>query len=242
MTPEIVIDTAEHLAETFTGRFTETAGRAIAERGLFSVALPGGSVATTFFPRLAAASVDWSRVAFFWSDERGVPPSHPESNYAAAEQLWLRPAAVPATRIHRMPADTPDLEGAADAYAEQLVRVLGSPPVLDCALLGMGPDGHVCSLFPGHLLLDEQRRWVAAIIDSPKPPPRRLTLTLPVLAAARQIVLVATGAPKAEAVHGVVMDPGCRLPAAIVMRAAGDRGVLLLDHAAAGRLPGVTQP
>lgn len=237
MTPEIIIDTAESLAQTFAARFTETARRAIAERGLFAVALPGGSVATTFFPRLAGAQIEWSQVSFFWSDERAVPPSHPDSNYAAAERLWMRPAAVPTTRIHRMPADSTDLEGAADAYAEQLVRVLGSPPVLDCALLGMGPDGHVCSLFPDHPLLDEQRRWVAAIVDSPKPPPRRLTLTLPVLAAARQVVLVATGAAKAEAIHGVVRDPGCRLPAAIVMRAAGDRGVLLLDQAAAGRLP-----
>lgn len=237
MTPEIVIDTAERLAETFTGRFAESSGRAIAERGLFSVALPGGSVATTFFPRLAQAKVEWSRVAFFWGDERGVPPSDPESNYAAAERLWLRPAAVPATRIHRMPADTTDLEGAAEAYSEELVRVLGSPPVLDIALLGMGPDGHVCSLFPDHPLLDEHRCWVAAILDSPKPPPRRLTLTLPVLALARQVVLVATGAAKADAVHGVVLDPRSRLPAAIVLRAAVNRGVLLLDQAAAGRLP-----
>jgi 6-phosphogluconolactonase len=233
MTPEILIDTAESLAQALAVRFTETTGRAIAERGLFSLALPGGSVATTFFPSLARAQVDWSRVSFFWGDERALPPTHPESNYAAAEQLWLRPAAVPATRIHRMPADSTDLEGAADAYAEELVRVLGSPPVLDLVLLGMGPDGHVCSLFPDHPLLHEYRRWVAAIVDSPKPPPRRLTFTLPVLAAARQVVLVATGAAKAEAVHGVVMDPSSPLPAAIVMRAAGDRGVLLLDQAAA---------
>ncbi|MCA1561487.1 MAG: 6-phosphogluconolactonase [Acidobacteria bacterium] len=233
MTPEILVDTAESLAETFAVRFTETAGRAIAERGQFSLALPGGSVAATFFPRLARVQVDWSRVSFFWGDERAVPPTHPDSNYAVAERVWLRPAAVPATQIHRMPADAADLEGAADAHAEELVRVLGSPPALDLALLGMGPDGHVCSLFPDHPLLQENRRWVAAIVDSPKPPPRRLTLTLPVLAAARQVVLVATGAAKAEAVRSMLRDPDSRLPAAIVLRAAGDRGVVLLDQAAA---------
>ncbi len=238
MNPEILVGSAEGLAETFAARFEEAAGRAIADRGLFAVALPGGSVATTFFPRLAGARVDWTRVEFFWGDERAVPPSSPESNYESAERLWLQPARVPAARIHRMPADAPDLESAALAHSDEIVGLLGSPPILDVALLGMGPDGHVCSLFPGHSVLNEDRRWVSAVVDSPKAPPRRLTLTLPALAAARLVVVAALGSAKAEAIESVVMDPASRLPAALVLRAASPGGFLLiLDEAAAGRLP-----
>lgn len=142
------------------------------------MALPGGSGATTFFPRLARARVDGSCTDFFWVDERAVPPSDPESNYGVAERLWLTPGRVAAERVHRMPADTSALASAADSYAEELSSLLGKPPRLDVALLGMGPDGHVGSLFPRHPLLREERRWVAAILDSPKPPKHRLTLTL----------------------------------------------------------------
>jgi 6-phosphogluconolactonase len=235
MNPEILVDRRERLAEAFGARFEEAADRAIAERGSFAVALPGGSVATAFFPRLARASVDWKRVEFFWSDERAVPPSDPESNYGMAERLWLGPAGVEAARAHRMPADAPDLEMAARAHAGELLRVLGSPPRLDIALLGMGPDGHVCSLFPGHALLRDDRLLVAAIHDSPKPPARRLTLTLKTLAAARMIAVTAFGATKAVPIHQAVADPSSALPVALVLRAA-DRPWLLLDEAAARRL------
>src|SRR5262249_18355181 len=119
--------------------------------------------------------------------------------------------------------------------ASALEQLLGRPPRLDFVLLGVGPDGHVCSLFPGHPLLAEERRWVAAIDDSPKPPPRRLTLTLPVLAAAELVVVAALGEGKAEVVRESVEEPASRLPLALVTR--GSRRMLfLLDPGAAGRL------
>jgi 6-phosphogluconolactonase len=237
MTPEIHVADAAGLAGILARLLVDEAARAQAERGMFALALPGGSIATAFFPVLARAPCDWSRVAFFWGDERAVPPAHPESNYAVARSLWLEPAGVPARSIHRMPADHPDMEKAARSYEDALVRMLGSPPRLDVALLGVGPDGHVCSLFPGHPLLREEARYVAAIGDAPKPPPRRLTLTLPALAAAAVTVVAALGEAKAAVLREALEDPDSPLPVALALRRAR-RAVVVLDPPAAGPLGG----
>jgi 6-phosphogluconolactonase len=162
-----------------------------------------------------------------------VPPSHPDSNYGRAQALLLEPAKVPPERVYRMEGEFADVFAAADAYASLLARLLGTPPRLDLALLGMGPDGHVCSLFPGHPLLEEEERWAAALADAPKPPPRRLTLTLPTLAATRLVVVAAMGAANAEAVRAALHDPASSLPVALVARRA-PRVMFLLDRAAAG--------
>lgn len=232
MRPEIHVDQAPGLARRLSRLFEEEAARAQARRGLCAIALPGGSVAGIFFPDLARAQCDWSRTAFFWADERAVPPDDPESNYGLARALWLEPAGVPAPNVHRMPADDPDLERAARSYEDALTAVLGSPPRLDLALLGVGPDGHVCSLFPGHPLLTERRRRVAAVEDAPKPPPRRLTLTLPALADAEMVVVAATGEGKATALREALEDPASALPLALAVRGAR-RAVMLLDPPAA---------
>jgi 6-phosphogluconolactonase len=132
-----------------------------------------------------------------------------------------------------MEGEAGDLAAAAAAYADELEQLLGSPPRLDLALLGVGPDGHVCSLFPGHPLLREDRRWAAALDDAPKPPPGRLTLTLPTLAAARLVVVVALGAAKAPAVREALERPGSPLPLSLVA-ARARRVLFLLDGTAAG--------
>jgi 6-phosphogluconolactonase len=235
MSLRTIVDKPEDIPETLARCLEEEARNALGERGRFSVALPGGSVATSCFPRLAAASVDWSRTDFFWGDERAVPPEHADSNYGLARRLWLEPARVPASRIHRMKAEEPHLEGAADAYTGEMVALLGTPPRLDVALLGVGPDGHVCSLFAGHPLLHEASRFTAAVHDSPKPPPRRLTLTLPALGAASLVVIVATGSAKMAVVRDAVEDAASPLPLARALRGA-NRALLLLDPAAAGGL------
>jgi 6-phosphogluconolactonase len=225
---------------SLTRRLTDEIGRlaaaaATAERA-FAIAVSGGSVATTFFPAWAAAAgLNWGATDIFWADERAVAPSDPDSNYALARALWLDPARVPADRVHRMPAEAPDLDGAAQTYADRLRRTLGPTPVLDLVLLGIGPDGHVASLFPGHALLGERVRLVAAVTDSPKPPPRRLTLTPPVLTAARTVAIGAFGAPKAAIVRDALENPASTLPAALIARAAS-RTVWLLDAAAASQL------
>src|SRR6185503_5871302 len=131
---------------------------AVAARGRFACAVTGGSLATAFFPRLATAAVDWARLELFWGDERAVPPADPESNYGLARRLWLDRVQADPQRIHRMAGESSDLEAAAAAYGLEMTSVLGPRPALDYALLGVGPDGHVCSLFPGHPALRETER------------------------------------------------------------------------------------
>ena len=223
-----IVDKPEDLGATLVREVEAEARRALGKSGEFALALPGGSVGASYFPRLAGAAVDWTLTDFFWGDERAVPPEDPESNFGLARRLWLDPAGVPPLRVHRMRAEEPDLDAAATSYADEMVARLGTPPRLDLALLGVGPDGHVCSLFAGHPVLAERNRWVAAVHDSPKPPPRRLTLTLPALAAARLVVVVATGAGKAPAVREAVSDPTSRLPLALALRGAS-RALLLVD-------------
>jgi 6-phosphogluconolactonase len=237
MPPELVIGSTSRLGEELAERFELIGREALAERGAFSLAVPGGSVATTFFPRLARAGLDWSRVDFFWADERAVAKDHADSNHAVARRLWLEPADVPAARIHRMPADDADLQRAAARYSAEITRVLGDAPALDLALLGMGEDGHVASLFPAHVLLGEEQLAVAAVEDAPKPPARRLTLTLPTLTRARLVVVVATGAAKAAAVRASLEDRDTALPVTLVVQRAR-RVVVLVDEDAASRLSG----
>jgi 6-phosphogluconolactonase len=237
MLPDIIVDELKNLPETLASLVEREAARAIINRDFFAVALPGGAVATTFFPQLSQLPLNWSKTHFFWGDERAVPPSHPDSNFGVADTLWFKPARVPETSIHRMPADMPNLDAAAQTHAQDLATLTGTPPLLDLVLLGVGPDGHVCSLFPGHALLQETSLWVAAVKDSPKPPPRRLTLTLPVLAAAGHVVVAAMGQAKAAVVQEAIEDPRSMLRVALAAKRA-PRVTYLLDREAASRLHG----
>lgn len=234
MTPEVIVDAPAALAPLFVRRFESAARNAIATRGRFACALPGGSVATAFFPRLASAQVDWKHVEFFWGDERAVPASNPEANYSLARRLWLDRIPIDPARVHRMRAEEPDLDAAAAAYARELAAALAGRP-FDLVLLGMGPEGHVCSLFPGHPALRESSRTVVAVRDSPKPPPRRITLTLVGLAGAELACVAAFGAEKAAAIRQAVESPDSELPVALATR-AGAHALFLLDPDAAGRL------
>jgi 6-phosphogluconolactonase len=235
MLPEIITDTRSRLGDLLAARIQLDAEEGLAKRNQFSIALPGGSVARQFLPRLARLPLDWSRVDFFWSDERAVPESDPESNYGLARALWLDRAHVPAERIHRMEAEAADLDASAAAYAKDLVRVLGTPPALDVVLMGVGADGHVCSLFPGSPTLWEESEWVRFVPDGPQPLPCRLTLTLPTLTAARLVVVAAFGRAKAGAVRLALEDPACTLPLALALRRAR-RALVLLDAGSASLL------
>jgi 6-phosphogluconolactonase len=232
MLPEIIVDTTPGLADRLAARMADEGRRALAARGRFALALPGGSVARACFPRLAAEGFDWSRVDFFWGDERAVPVGDPDSNYGLARALWLDPAAVPPARIHRLEADAADLHDAAARAEHDLLRCLGDPPRLDVVLMGVGADGHVCSLFPGHTLLDEDQQWVGVEAAAPAPPARRLTLTLPALAAAELLIVAAFGGTKAEVVGAALRDSASPLPLARALRQAR-RALVLLDPAAA---------
>jgi 6-phosphogluconolactonase len=233
--PEIVIDAPAALARVFADRFAAAARAAIAARGRFSCALPGGSVAEMFFPVLARAAVIWDRVEFFWGDERTVGPDDPDSNYGLAKRLLLDTVAADPQRIHRIVGEGGDLETAARSYEAEMVRTLGDPPRIDLVVLGVGPEGHVCSLFPGHPLLRERRRQVAAITDSPKPPPRRITFTMLPLEQAGMICVAGFGDSKAQAIRATVEEPDSQMPVALAVRAT-PRALILVDPAAAGLL------
>lgn len=195
------------LAETLATRWIEVLDAAPAGRS-FTVALSGGRIARRL---LAAAArlgrdrhTDWSRCHFFWGDERGVPPDHPESNFRAAREEFLDPAGIAAGQIHRIAGELPPPEAARQAREELRRHAPANPaglPILDLVFLGLGEDGHVASLFPDtpDALANSAEIYVPVI--GPKPPPRRLSLTYPVLAAARAVWVAASGPGKEQALQ-----------------------------------------
>jgi 6-phosphogluconolactonase len=239
-----IVADAPALAEAGARLWVDAVRSALAARGAFHVALAGGTspralyVAVTEQPDLDFA---WHRTHVWWGDERAVPPDSPESNYAMSDATLLARVPVPAAQVHRMPADADDLDAAARAYALTLGRVVGAedgaPPLLDLVWLGVGEDGHVASLFPGAPAVAEMARWVVAVTDAPKPPPRRLTLTRPLLDAARRIVIVACGEGKADAVRNALEPAPGAPPSPAALVASGAPGRLwLIDAAAASGL------
>ncbi len=226
----VVVPDARALARRAAERIVELARAAVRERGRCSVALAGGTTPRATYDVLAtsalAAALPWGALDWYFGDERAVPPDHPESNYRAArESLFAgRPEAL--ERAKRLPADAPDLERAAREYGERL------PDPLDLLLLGIGEDGHTASLFPGSPALAERAARVAAV-SGPKPPNPRLTITPPVIEAARELLVLASGAGKAEAVARALQGP---LDVAAVPAQLARRGTWIVDAAAAAGL------
>jgi len=171
--------------------------------------------------------VEWARVRIYFADERAVPPDHPESNFRLARETLLDPLRLAPRNIHRMKGEYQDLEAAVVEYEAHLTEPL------DVLILGVGEDGHIASLFPGTPLADEKVRRVAAVTDSPKPPVLRLTLTARALGEARQVLVLATGPEKAEAVARAL--EGWAGPREVPARLVRGRD-WYLDRAAAGRL------
>lgn len=244
--PRVVVGSHAELQKVLSTEFSARAAEAIARHGRFVLALTGGSVAPAFFPALAALPIDWSRADIFWSDERAVPPDHPESNYGLASRLFLMPARVPAERIHRMPGELPDLEQAARRASDELKSIAGDPPHLDLALLGVGPDGHIASIFglsagARSAKADGTSRTggtglqpcppVIAVYNSPKPPARRLTMSFPVIASAGQVIVIALGAAKAPVMRAAIDGSG-ETPVAELLRRRTS-SLVLLDREAA---------
>jgi 6-phosphogluconolactonase len=243
----IVVRDADALAEEAARRFGQASRDAIDRRGCFTVALAGGSTPEKAYRCLTEPlyreSEDWSRTYVFFGDERFVPPEDERSNYGLAERTLLRHVPIPADHVFRV--DTtglPTADDAARAYAETLRTVIGAediaPPVLDLVLLGLGDDGHTASLFPGKPSLSVTDAWVVASPPGVLPPPvERVTLTFPVLNAARQVVFLITGAKKAQIVRELVAGgpKAQEYPAANVRPASGSL-TYLLDADAAGLL------
>ena len=223
-----VFPSLEVLSHEAAVRFCELACRSVAEKRAFSVALSGGSTPRRLYELLASPifSIPWESIHLFQVDERCVPPDHHESNYRMMYEAMLSQAPIPEANFHRMAAELEDREGASRQYAAELSRVLqpgqGEIPRLDLVLLGMGPDGHTASLFPGTASLRERAAWVRPnFVEKFKT--YRLTLTLPVLNAATRILFLVAGADKAETLRQVLEGPRRpeELPVQYVQPASG---------------------
>ena len=215
-------ETPEALARAAARAFVESAAEAIAERGRFAVALAGGSTPKATYGVLArdhAEDVDWPNVHVFFGDERTVPPDHEDSNYRMAREALLD--RVPVGSVHRMRGELPPDEAAA-SYETYLKQFFGGEAVLDLVMLGIGGDGHTASLFPGTPALEVTDRLVVAN-PVPKLDTTRLTLTAPVLSAARAVNFLVAGEGKAEALREILegdADPH-RYPAKLVRPPGG---------------------
>lgn len=209
----LVFDSKQELVVTAAARFVDLVERAQAERGVASIVLTGGSNGIGILSALAADSgtIDWSKVDLYWGDDRFVPADDPERNSGQAREALLGKVPVDPSRVFPMaPSDGPfgdDIHAAAADYAAILAGRSsdGVAPQFDLHLLGMGGEGHINSLFPHTAATAETEKSVVAVEDSPKPPPRRITLTLPVVNRSRNVWLLVAGADKAEAVaaaHG----------------------------------------
>jgi len=243
---------ASRRAATEIARRLESARR---ERGVAHLALSGGSTPARTYELLAHELEHWEEVEVWFADERCVGPEDEQSNYRLAnEALLSRAAGIAADHVHRMEGELGPQQGAR-RYAQQLRehvpaqaetpvgargvdRVSERPekgpaealPVLDLVVLGIGPDGHIASLFPGAAALDAgEQELCLGVQDSPKPPPERITLSLPVLRAARRCLLLATGAGKADAVNAMLAEPTRHVPASLLRR---ERLTVIVDDAA----------
>jgi len=217
-------------------------------RGEASVVLTGGSIARRIYKAVsdspARGAVDWRRLDLWWGDERFLHSGDPERNETLARESLLDAVPVDPARVHPMPTsdgpDGDDPEAAASRYADELARASrpedhGPAPAFDVCLLGVGPDGHIASLFPGMPAIYDERP-VVAVRGAPKPPPVRISLTVPVLQGSREVWCVVAGEDKAKAVAMALSGAGpTQVPAAAA--SGRDRTLWLLDRAAARSLP-----
>jgi 6-phosphogluconolactonase len=247
MTTEVqILPDTPALARAAAGHILNTCSQAIRSRHVAYLALAGGGTPRAAYSLLSqpeyATRIDWSRLQVFWSDERLVPPDHADSNYRLAVEALLMRAPIPPQNIHRMRGELAPTEAAQQYEAE--MRNSLSPgtagfPCFDLMMVGMGDDGHIASLFPGSPALHERSRWVVASEHNQPPPPLvpRLTLTLPVINAASEVLVIVTGEKKAERIRQVLEgeSAGEPLPAQLINPSNG-RLLWLLDHAAAGLL------
>jgi 6-phosphogluconolactonase len=232
-------DTLSHEAARYVVR---VANESIVTHGRFTLVLAGGSTPQKLYALLASEpyrdQINWALVEVFWSDERCVPPDSEDCNYHLAEEVLLSKVPIPASQIHRMPADAADRDAAALVYTEEIQRVFGTNgiPSFDLLQLGMGPEGHTASLFPHQASLKELRRLVMPV-DVPKPPPPRLTFTPPLLNAAIHVLFLVTGPDKADAVAAILEGENNpdEYPAQIIQPPEGEV-TWLLDSAAASKL------
>ncbi len=229
--------TPEGLAQVVAEKIVSTLARSLETRKIASLVLSGGKTPRGVYrilgSRPSGEGPDWSRIHLFFSDERTVPPDHPDSNFGMARQELIDRIEIPASNVHRMSGELPPHE-AAQRYASEIQSVYGNGlPAFDCVLLGVGEDGHTASLFPGTDALAEREQPVTAVFV-PKLNAWRLTLTFPVLNNARSVIFLAEGDQKAPVLKRIfeATAPRADLPATMVRPHSGELHWML--DAAAG--------
>ncbi len=238
--PEIrILKTATDLFEGAAAEFAGQASAAVRAGGKFTVALSGGSTPRTLYSLLATKpNIPWDKIFIFWGDERHVPPDQPESNYRMANEALLSRVPVPAENIFRIHAEEKDAAAAALQYEQTLKDFFhlspGEFPRFDLIFLGVGPDGHTASLFPGTSALNETKRWVVSNWV-PKFKTDRITFTFPVLNAAACVIFLMSGADKAATLQEVLENNSANLPSQKV-RPVNGKLIWLVDEPAARTL------
>ena len=238
----IIKENAAMLSQKATTIFNQTAKESIDRHGRFVVAISGGSTPRRMYRMLAeepySSAIQWDKTYIFWVDERCVPENGSDSNYGAAKKDFLNRVSVPEAQVYPMPGELPPKQGA-QKYQKALIDFFhledGRFPTFDLIFLGMGTDGHTASLFPGHRTVDEKKRMVVAVKGG-NPDVNRLTMTLPVLNRARQIVFLISGKEKAVTLKTVFEDDQTRLPVQKIHALDGEL-TWLLDREAASLLP-----
>jgi 6-phosphogluconolactonase len=237
----------EEMSWTAAAAFEDLSRLKTSQGKIFSAALSGGLTPRLLYQFLGGREllgrIPWKNIQLFQVDERCVPPDHPDSNYRMIRESLLQNADIPSENFHRMQAEQADLEQAARDYAHELARVLqpqnGDRPRLDIVFLGMGPDGHTASLFPGTPALDEQTVWVRPNLVE-RLGMQRLTMTLPLLNAAAHLIFLVAGADKAETLRKVLEGPPQQLPAQRIHPVDGSLS-WFVDEAAARKLGRATR-
>ncbi len=236
-----VLASAADLFHTAAEEFVSTGRTAIGAQGRFSVALSGGATPKALYSLLASyyANFAWNRTFLFFGDERHVPPSDPESNYRMVNESLLSKIEIPAENVFRVHAENPDAEIAASQYEDQVRHFFALKPLefprFDLILLGMGPDGHTASLFPGSPALEEQSRLVVANwVEKFKT--HRITFTFPVLNHAAEAMFMASGSDKADMVHQVLESKNTLLLPSQRIHPTNGKLLWMLDEAAAVKL------
>tara|TARA_R110001606_G_scaffold361754_7_gene515286 strand:+ start:204208 stop:204918 length:711 start_codon:yes stop_codon:yes gene_type:complete len=232
-TQKILADTPS-LIEAAAEQFVSAARAAIAKRGVFYVALSGGSTPKDLYKKLATSpyveQIDWTRVHLFFGDERCVLPTHDESNFKMAREALINHVPIPEANVHRMPTEEGVAPEVAIRYCRIMKEVMQEQP-LDLVLLGLGPDGHIASLFPDTAALDATTKTTSLYVD--KFASWRVTMTYPTINAARQVIVFIAGEGKATIVHDITTDAVQDLP--VQRLAPQGEYYWFMDKAAAGQ-------
>jgi len=244
-----VYPTKQQLIDDAEAYLASLINSTLAKKTSCAVALSGGSTPKPLYEALARrADIDWSRVVIWFVDERNVPPDHPDSNYGMIDRALLGPADIPACNIHRMQGELPAAEAAAEYARELHASFTGTGvalPRFDVLLLGMGPDGHTASLFPGSPGLRERNAWVIANRVASKLlqlDTVRITLTFPVLNAAKNVAFLVSGKDKAEMLPRALSSSSVEVPSSLVHPVDGGLLWLCDADAAAALLPAPPTP